>query len=186
MDKLYLSVPTVDELGPYADMLADPATMSYNAAWWPPEGCIPFPRGDWAAWHGRWVGQAPARFFAYLRQRGDGAVVGYVDYHRAPDRDCCDMGILLRASERGKGYGREGLQLLLDRAFRIDGVPRLHNVFEPTRAAALHLHKALGFRETGREEGLVHLTLDREDWLAAEDGAGSREADRIGRSPKEL
>ena len=74
------------------------------------------------------------------------------------------MGVVVYAPERGKGYGRQGLALLLDRAFRVDGIPRLHNEFEPTRAAAYHIHRALGFRETGRADGIVQLDLTREEY----------------------
>ena len=75
------------------------------------------------------------------------------------------MGIVIYAPERGKGYGRQGLRLLADRAFLVDGVERLHNDFETTRDAAYHIHRAVGFRETGREGGIIQLELTREDYL---------------------
>lgn len=75
------------------------------------------------------------------------------------------MGIVIYAPERGKGYGKQGLRLLLDRAFRVDGVCRLHNEFERTRSAAYRIHTAVGFRETGTVDGIVSLELTREDYL---------------------
>lgn len=178
MDKLCLYIPRAEELGFYRALLADPATMAYNAAWFPPEGCIPFPESAWADWHRHWVGQEPRRFFAYLQREADGAFVGYVNAYQVPERDWWDIGVLISASRRGKDYGWQGLGLLLDRAFRAEGVSRLHNVFEPERAAALHLHKALGFREIGREDGLVHLLLTREDWLRDRARAQNKEEKR--------
>ncbi|WP_155832484.1 hypothetical protein [Butyrivibrio sp. VCB2001] len=35
------------------------------------------------------------------------------------------MGIVIYAPERGKGYGKQGLCLLLDRAFKGDGIVHL-------------------------------------------------------------
>ena len=92
--------------------------------------------------------------------------MGDVNFHRVAERDCWDMGILIYATERGKGYGKAGLALLLERAFRIDGVTRLHNEFENTRDAAYHIHRALGFREIERKNGQIQLLLTKEDYDA--------------------
>ena len=75
------------------------------------------------------------------------------------------MGIVIYAPQRGNGYGKQGLRLLLERAFRVDGVPRLHNDFETSRGAAYRIHKAAGFRETGASDGILHLELTREEYL---------------------
>ncbi len=75
------------------------------------------------------------------------------------------MGIVIFAPERGKGYGKQGLRLLLDRAFKVDGVSCLHNDFEDARIAAYRIHKAVGFRETGTLDRIIHLELTREDYL---------------------
>lgn len=146
-------------------MLSDPATMAYNAPWFPPDGCIPHPEEEWAALCENWIGREPERFYAYLRRTSDGSFVGDVNFHYAPERDWWDMGIVIYAPERGKGYGKEGLRLLCDRAFRVAGVSRLHNEFETTRGAGYRIHKAVGFRETGIENGIVQLFLTKEDYL---------------------
>lgn len=165
-DALTLYLPRPDELWFYQKLLADPATMSFNAPWFPPDGCIPFPESEWADWYAFWFGQEPTRFYAYLRRESDGAFVGDVNDHFVPDKDWWDMGIRIYAPERGKGYGKQGLALLLEHAFHVDGVARLHNDFEDTRAAACHIHRSLGFREIGREGGIVHLLLTREEYDA--------------------
>ena len=167
--RLELYIPAVEELRFYQEMLSDPATMAYNAPWFPPDGCVPFPESEWAVWHAKWVGQEPERFYAYLRRRADGAFVGDVNFHHSPERGWWDMGIVIRAPERGKGYGRDGLELLLDRAFRVDGIPRLHNDFETARDAAYRIHRAVGFRETGIVDGCLQLELTREAYEAGVD-----------------
>ena len=57
------------------------------------------------------------------------------------------------------------LKLLLDRAFRVCGISRLHNDFETTRDAAWKIHRRVGFKEMGVENGLLQLMLTKEDYL---------------------
>ena len=165
MSDLTLYIPSFEDLWFYQKMLSDPATMSYNAPWFPPDGCIAFPKTEQPGWYAKWVGQSPIRFFAYLRRCADGAFVGDVSYHLVPERGWWDMEVLICAPERGRGYGKQGLSLLLDRAFRVDGVSCLHNEFENNREAAYHIHTAAGFRETGTENGICLLELTREEYF---------------------
>ena len=88
-----------------------------------------------------------------------------MNYHYTPKQNRWDMGIVIYAPERGKGYGKQGLRLLLDRAFKVGGISRLHNDFEMTRDAGYHIHKAVGFRETGMIDGFIQLELTREEYL---------------------
>ncbi len=165
-NELSLYVPRLDELGFYQTMLADPATMAYNAPWFPPDGCIPNAAEAWNNICASWIGRVPERFYAYLQRIYDGAFVGDVNYHLNGQGTQYDMGIVIYAPERGKGYGKAGLGLLLEQAFRVDGVPALHNDFETDRDAAWRIHKAVGFREAGMTDGILHLVLTREDYLA--------------------
>ena len=163
---LQLYVPYPEDGWFYVKMMSDPATMAYNAPWFPPDGCIPDPASEWKELQASWIGRSPTRFYAFLRRRSDGAFVGDVNYHRNAERDWWDMGVVIYAPERGKGYGKQGLRLLAEQAFRIDGISRLRNDFETTRGAACHIHKAVGFRELGTEDGMVRLELTREGYLS--------------------
>ena len=162
---LQLYLPRLEDGWFYVKMLSDPATMAYNAPWFPPDGCIPYPEEEWKTLQENWIGREPERFYAFLQRKSDGAFVGDVNFHYTPERDWWDMGIVIYAPERGRGYGKDGLRLLIDRAFRTAGISRLHNEFETTRGAAYRIHKAAGFRETGTENGTVHLLLTKEDYL---------------------
>jgi transketolase len=74
-----------------------------------------------------------------------------------------DMGILIEGKYRGLGYSREALELLLRYAFKVMGAGAVHNVFEEERDAALKVHLDCGFREAGRENGIVHLLITADD-----------------------
>lgn len=163
--KYHLCIPRSNDGWFYVKMMSDPETMAYNAPWFPPDGCIPDPDSGWVELQKSWIGKAPERFYAFLQRKTDGAFVGDVNYHHNPKQSWCDMGIVIFAPERGKGYGKQGLRLLLDRAFKVDGVSCLHNDFEDARVAAYRIHKAVGFRETGTLDRIIHLELTREDYL---------------------
>ena len=144
-------------------MMSDPETMAYNAPWFPPDGCIPEPEKEWERLSSDWIGHEPERFYAYLRRTADGALIGDVNFHYMPEHDWWDMGVVIFAKERGKGYGTQGLRLLAEHAFS-HGVRRLHNEFETTRDAAYRAHRAVGFRKVGAKDGTVYLELTGEDY----------------------
>lgn len=161
-ETLELYIPKPEDGRFYVQMMSDPETMAYNAPWFPPDGCIPEAEQGWKRLSSDWIGHEPERFYAYLRRTADGAFVGDVNFHYTPARDWWDMGIVIYAPERGKGYGKEGLRLLAAYAFS-HGVRRLHNDFETDRDAAYRIHRAVGFREIGRENGIIELMLTEAD-----------------------
>ena len=179
-DDLQLHIPRPEDGWFYVKMMSDPETMAYNAPWFPPDGCIPEPESEWLELQASWIGKEPERFYAFLQRKSDGAFVGDVNYHENPEHDRCDMGIVIYAPERGKRYGKQGLRLLLDRAFSVDGVSRLYNDFETARDAAYHIHRAVGFRKIGTADGIVRLELTREEYLYRELGALTGKRDEWG------
>ncbi len=162
-ETLTLYIPKPEDGWFYAKMMSDPETMAYNAPWFPPDGCIPNPEEEWKRLSSEWIGAEPERFYAYLRRSSDGAFVGDVCFHDTPECGWWDMGVVIYAPERGKGYGTQGLRLLAEHAFS-HGVTRLHNEFETTRDAAYRMHRNVGFRETGRRDGMIFLELTEEDF----------------------
>ncbi len=159
-----LYIPKLEDLWFYQRMMSDPETMSYNDPW---GGCIDYPDDVLPGWYAHWVGQEPERFYAYIKRSSDGAWIGDVNFHYTPEKDWWDIGIVIYAPYRGKGYSVPALKLLLDHAFRDCGVSRIHNEFEYTRSAALHVHKMAGFREVGAEDGIIQLLITKDEYLAA-------------------
>lgn len=86
-----------------------------------------------ADWYDEWVGKEPERFYAYIKRSSDGAWIGDVNFHYTPEKDWWDMGIVIYAPFRGKGYAVPALKLMLDHAFRVCGISRIHNDFEVAR-----------------------------------------------------
>ena len=158
-----LYIPKLEDLWFYQKMMSDPETMSYNDPW---GGCIDYPDEVLPDWYAHWVGQEPERFYAYIKRSSDGAWIGDVCFHYTSEQDWWDMGIVIYAPYRGKGYALPALRLLLDQAFRVCGISRLHNDFETTRDAAWAIHRKVGFKEMGVEDGLLQLMITKEDYLS--------------------
>lgn len=157
-----LYIPKLEDLWFYQKMMSDPETMSYNDPW---GGCIDYPDEVLPDWYANWVGQEPDRFYAYIKRSSDGTWIGDLNFHYTPEKDWWDMGIVIYAPFRGKGYAVPALRLLLDQAFRVCEISRLHNDFETTRDAAWAIHRKVGFKEMGVEDGLLQLMLTKEDYL---------------------
>ena len=128
-------------------MMADPATMAYNAPWFPPEGTIPFPEEEWDAFLAGCRDREPEAFLGFLENE-EGLLVGEVNWHGRGRA----MGIVIKAEYRGRGYGREGLELLKARAFTHPEIPYLENNFDSDRDHALALHLHAGFVPAGRDQ----------------------------------
>ena len=178
---LYLHIPTVEDMWFTQRLQEDPETMSYSAGWeidfegyHPETGCIDFPEECWREKWEDWVGQEPNRFYAFVREKKTGDFICEVCFHYTDEKDWHDMGVLLCAPYRARGYGARCLDLLLYHAFVVCGIDRLHNDFEETRSAALSIHKKVGFLETGESRILrfgesvrvVDLLLTKERYFA--------------------
>ena len=182
MSRLALYIPKAEDMWFVKRMQEDPSTMAYNAGWdvsfegyHPDTGCIDFPESRWAAKQAYLVGHEPERFYAFVREVESGEFVGEVNFHRDPENGWHELGVVLYAPFRGRGYGHIALELLLRQAFVRYGVETLHNSFEPTRDPGLAIHRRAGFRQVGsgstkRFGGpveLLELELTREDYLTA-------------------
>ena len=175
MEQLELYVPKLEDLWFYQKMMSDPETMSYNANWdvnydgyHRDTGCVDYPDAVLPAWYENMVGQEPERFYAYIKRSADGAWIGDVNFHYNPAKDWWDMGIVLYAPYRGKGYAVPALKLMLEHAFRDCGISRIHNDFEVARneISAWETHRRAGFRELGVEDGFLQMMITKEDYFA--------------------
>ena len=79
------------------------------------------------------------------------------------------MGIVIYAPFRGKGYAVSALKLMIDHAFRICGISRIHNGFNVARneIAAWETHRKADFRKLGVADGFLRMMITKEDYLSA-------------------
>ena len=175
MSRLCLHVPELNEFWYRKKLMEDPETMSYNrgydldfAGYDKGTGCIAFPDEEWESCYNYFVGHEPERFYAYLVNTENGEFVGEVNAHKSVGHDWYDMGIVIEAKHRGKGYANEGLRLLLHHAFIDMGAMAVHNSFEKSRNAALKAHEHAGFCKYSEENGVIELAITKERFLNTE------------------
>ncbi len=148
MLKLY--APKLEDLWFREKMLSDPATMAYNNAW---GGTIAFPKERWNAWFRKWVEPGTDGFlYRYLADE-IGEFVGEVAYHVESGR--CMADVIVYAPFRGRGYGEQGLTLLIDAA-RENGFTEIYDDIAIDNPA-ISLFKKLGFVEEYRTEKTIML-----------------------------
>ncbi|MCI8302980.1 MAG: GNAT family N-acetyltransferase, partial [Oscillospiraceae bacterium] len=113
----------------------------------------PFPEERWADWYRRWVEVPDRRFYRLLLDRTAGKFVGEVSFHWDGElgKYLCD--VLIAAAFRGRGYGRQGLELLCGAA-GASGVKTLcDNIALDNPSVRLFLRS--GFRERYRNETFI-------------------------------
>ena len=171
-ESLYLHIPAYEELWYRQKIMQDPDTMSYNKGYdlkfndYDKEtGCIAFPPNKWTDWYTSFIGQEPHRFYAYIVRESDGEFIGEVNVHRNADAGWYEMGIVLEAKYRGKGYAAAALRLLLQYAFEKMGAEAVHNEFEEERSAAVQTHLSAGFIRYRQENRIIELLITKEEYF---------------------
>ncbi len=150
MTTLYM--PSIEELGFRQRLLADPETMSYNAAW---GGTIDFPASEWAAWYEQWVANHPKRYFYRYLKNEKGEFVGEVAFHYDPQWGGYMVNVIVLDAYRGRGYGREGLELLCTAA-KSRGIAVLYDDIAIDNPA-IELFRSAGFSEVARTDKIILL-----------------------------
>lgn len=133
-------IPTFEQLDFRQKLYADKQTMDFGDA------PFDFSRKEWRAWYDKWVKTPQKRFYAYLVDKKRGAFVGDINYHYDDSFKEYMIGIVILGSERGKGFAKQGLRLLLEKA-KEDEISKVCNIIPKQREVAIHIHKALGFVE---------------------------------------
>ena len=134
---LTLYIPELKDYWYEKKLNEDPDTMSYNAGYdvsyqgyHYDTGTIDFPEENWQKTYDKRKNEN--RFFAYLKDERTNEFVGYVNYQFDSSENYYDCGILIEATKRGKGYSKEGLKLLCEKA-KNNGIKELYDSFEKNR-----------------------------------------------------
>ena len=172
MSTLKLHVPSIKEMDYRQTILAQPETMSYNAGmpfeadgYDPVTGCIDFPIHDWRYWRDVWLWHEPNRYSAYLQIEETGEFVGEACYYYDMETDLHNVGVLVEAKHRNKGYGVQALKLIAQQAFRHGEVEGLFMDLPMSRENAIRMALTAGFREEVVEDGICRMVLKRPSQL---------------------
>ena len=150
--EVYFHKPQAEELWFREALLADPETMSYNAAW---GGTIPFTRDKWEKWYDIWVKNPDKCFYRYAATGKSGSFVGEAAWHYDAERQIYATDIIIMARYRGRGYGSRALELLCDEA-RKAGIRELHDDIAAGNPG-IGLFIRHGFREEYRTDKIIML-----------------------------
>ena len=111
MVKLY--IPKYEDLWFREMFLKDSDTMSYNNAW---GGVVDFKKEDWEDWYDFWIrNEDRDHKYRYLVNENN-IFVGEVAYHFDKGYQSHMADVIIYSKYRKRGYGKEGLKLLLDLA----------------------------------------------------------------------
>ena len=148
--------PKLEELSYRQSLLADKETMSYNDKW---GGTIDWPQEKWSVWAEKWLKSDEKQFFyRYIRNTDNGEFVGEAAFRFDEDYGMHVISIIVEAKQRGNGYGKAALELLIKHA-KERSIPCLcDDIAADNPSAALFVRR--GFREIWRTDEIIMLKLD--------------------------
>lgn len=149
---LKLIKPEIGQLEYRQKLIADSDTMAYNAKW---GGTIDF-RGKVGEWYERCLNDANGKqFYRYIYSEEENCFVGEASYRYDEGHGEYIVNIIIEYKHRGKGYGREGLLLLMDAA-KANGVAKLCDDIAADNPS-IALFKKMGFSEEWRNDDAVMM-----------------------------
>ena len=151
MERVYLSVPTKEEMWFKKELESDPKTMDYNAGYNVSykgynqnDGTIQEDLKELQdVWFCRWIGYEPSRYFAFIKRVEDDAYIGEV-YFKDETPNGHEIGIVIKGEYRGRGYATEAISLLCNKADEL-GIKKLFHQIPDTRLSAIKVDLNNGF-----------------------------------------
>lgn len=134
-------------------LLSDEETMTYNNKW---GGTISFTEDKWKSWYEKWIlDKSGNHFYKLLFDTDTKKFVGETAYHYDDEYKAYIADVIVKAEYRGKGYGKEGLKLLI-KAAKENGLTYLYDNIAVDNSA-IKLFLQLGFVEKWRNEDFIML-----------------------------
>jgi RimJ/RimL family protein N-acetyltransferase len=137
-ERLLLRPATIEDVTAFHDIMKDASAMAYWST--PPHTEMAETRRFVASM----IGIHPTTGEDFVIEL-DGRVIGKAGLYRFPE-----VGFILHPDAWGKGYAREALQAVLDRAFTIHQLASVEADVDPRNDSSLRLLARLGFQETSR------------------------------------
>lgn len=153
MKRVFLVIPSIDDLKYRKIWLNDSKTMSYNAGYDinisgydKLTGTIDKSYKELLDWYNNWVNKEPDKYFAYIYSVNEDEPIGEVYYY--PDGNIHSMGILISDKYRGKGYSYLALLALEEVAFEKNDINELSDYIPEDRKGAIKTFTKAGFTYT--------------------------------------
>src|SRR5690242_4420906 len=144
--RLVLRRPRSDDVAAMHAILRDPLAMRYWSAL--PHTTI----AETEAWVAKTIDAIIAGECDDFFVECEGLLIGKAGLWHSNE-----IGFLFSPAVWGKGYAREALQAVIDRAFGERGLEDIRAEVDPRNERCLRLLTRLGFRETGRAERTWHI-----------------------------
>lgn len=138
-ERLLLRSAQAGDIEPLHAILSDPRAMAYWSS--TPHATVDQTR-DWLA---SMIAIQPSEGEDFIVEF-EGRLIGKAGLWRFPE-----IGFIFHPDHWGRGFAREALALVLDRAFGVHGLPKVDADVDPRNASSLRLLERLGFHETGRK-----------------------------------
>ena len=152
MEKVYLKIPSKQDLWFKKEMKEDPFTMDYNAGYNVSyngynydNGTIDTDLSDLEnTWFFNWINNFPSNYYAYIVETKSNKFVGevYAKYHSS--KSSYEIGIVIKGEFREKGYSKIAIKLLCENLKNL-GVKKLFHEIPSTRISAIKADIFNGF-----------------------------------------
>lgn len=156
-DKVMLRPPEPAELAYIRWLWSDPETMA------PVGGPVELDKERAVSWYARWVnpGRSTAGYcLVFSREEDPVGEVSFQNYD--PETRGAELNLKIAAPERGKGYGKEALQLFLDWYFNVfEGESLVDDVGLDNVGGRIALER-FGFQHDPAVTDTVRLRMTRE------------------------
>ena len=165
MGKVYLNIPTKDDLHYRQKWMNDPKTMEYNAGlnlelkgYNKQTGTISKTNEEMIEWYNKWIDKEPDRYFAYIYVCEVDEPIGEIYYY--PEDNIHSVGILISDKYRGNGYSYPALMELEKIAFEKNNINELSDMIPLDRTGAIKVFKKAGFMHTNKE--MIEKVFDKD------------------------
>lgn len=150
MINLTLVIPRKEDLWFKKEIKEDPATMDYNAGYDLTFNGYDRDTGTIQTdikeledvWSKRWIGNEPTNFYYYIKLND--TFVGEVYAKFDESKKSYEIGIVIKAEHRGKGYATQAIKLLCDN-LQAYGVKNLYHELPMSRKGAIKADINNGF-----------------------------------------
>lgn len=156
MSKIYLKIPSIEDMHYRQDWMKNSKTMSYNAGYninlkgYNKEtGTISKTNDELINWYYNWINKEPDKYFAYIYEENIKEPIGEIYYYL--DNGIHSMGILIQDKYRRKGYSYPSLIELEKKAFEENNISELSDFIPIERTNAIKSFLKANFILTDKE-----------------------------------